>query len=204
MGYTTDFHGELDIAPVLTDEHRQYLQAFSRSRRMKRRSTICQKIIDAAADGQDMGQFQVSGGRWDAIPDTEKGENCLLQVAAGLPTGDEGEYFLGLGDGIIDSRDLSVIDYNTPPSTQPGLWCGWTVTDKGDALGWDGAEKFYGYVEWLRYIVEHFMNRWGYTLNGMIDWQGEDGDDRGTIYVKDNRVEAIDAEIHVGRPSWES
>lgn len=181
MGYSTDFSGGCDITPALSPEHVAYLQAFNRSRRVKRDPALCRAILR----------------------ESEAGAGCLLINGTDLPVENEGEYFIGLGT-LGQIQEFSIIDYNTPPSTQPGLWCGWTVTSDGTALIWDGSEKFYDYVEWLQYVIEHFMKRWGYTLNGMIDWHGEDSDDRGTIYVKDNRVEAIDAEIHVGRPSWES
>jgi hypothetical protein len=81
----------------------------------------------------------------------------------------------------------SIIDYNQQPSGQPGLWCQWNIV--GNRLKWDGAEKFYHYVEWLEYLIEHFFKRWGYTLNGEVLWEGEWREDMGKIIVKDNVVE---------------
>ena len=52
----------------------------------------------------------------------------------------------------------------------------------------DGNEKFYEYEEWLRYLIKHFFEPSGYILNGEIEFQGEDYDDFGIIYVKDNVV----------------
>ncbi len=39
-------------------------------------------------------------------------------------------------------------------------------------------------------------------LNGEITWEGEDRDDGGTIFVKDNQVEAVDDLIFNAGPSW--
>jgi hypothetical protein len=37
-------------------------------------------------------------------------------------------------------------------------------------------------------LINHFFNRWEVKLNGEIEWEGEDRDDRGMIVVKDNVV----------------
>lgn len=94
--------------------------------------------------------------------------------------GVEGEYFIG-------NEDDSVLDHNSPPSTQPGLWCQWIINNNGE-LEWDGNEKFYNYEEWLNYLIDEFFEPLGYELNGEIEWQGEEYDDLGTIHVEDNIV----------------
>jgi hypothetical protein len=40
------------------------------------------------------------------------------------------------------------------------------------------------------------------VLNGEVTWEGEDRDDSGTIFVKDNQVEAVDDLIFNAGPSW--
>lgn len=70
----------------------------------------------------------------------------------------------------------------------PGIWCQWVPTHDGVGIEWDGMEKFYGYVEWLEYIIEHFLGPKGYVLNGVVRYQGEDIEDVGRIEVKDNVV----------------
>lgn len=71
----------------------------------------------------------------------------------------------------------------------PGFWCNWDANEEGTALSWNGAEKFYDYVEWLQYLIDNFFNPWGIKLNGEIDWRGEEWDDQGTIKVTDSKVE---------------
>ena len=82
---------------------------------------------------------------------------------------------------------MPTIDYNAPPRGVPGLWCGWTVDDNGH-IAWDGVEKFYEYVSWLEFLIRTYIKPWGYTLNGTIDYQGEDDEDFGRIIVADNEV----------------
>jgi hypothetical protein len=94
---------------------------------------------------------------------------------------------------ISDSHKSSdILNYNEPASTQPGLWCQWTVLEK--SLFWDGSEKFHNYREWLEYLIENFFKRWDYTLNGLISFQGEYPDDRGYIKVHNNMVDIVEME----------
>ena len=103
--------------------------------------------------------------------------------------GIDGAYFVG-GDGYAgQDRDESIINYNSAGS-QPGLWCQWIINDRNE-LVWDEGEKFYNYVEWLRYLIKHFFEPLGYELNGTVDYEGEDPDDFGRIVVSDNFVKIV-------------
>ena len=88
---------------------------------------------------------------------------------------------------MLNSKEF-LLKNNQPPKGQPGLWCQWTVNDEGNALVWNEAEKFYEYIDWLKYLIAHFYKPWGYNLNGVITWEGEDRSDVGTIEVVDNVV----------------
>jgi hypothetical protein len=146
---------------ALKPEHAAYLTAFNESRRMKRDA----KIVEG-------------------FPDP-------VRLAAGLPVGKEGGYFVGGGGFMGQDRDASVLDGNKPPRGQPGLWCKWVPDKYGRAIVWDRWEKFYYYVEWLEYLIKHCLGPWGYVLNGEVRWRGEDRDDRGVIVITANAVEAI-------------
>lgn len=102
--------------------------------------------------------------------------------------GVEGEFYVDGGGEYGQDREPDIIDYNTPPSTQPGLWCQWRPTEDGMGIEWDGGEKFYHYAEWLTYIINNFLAPKGYVLNGQVSWQGEDSGDIGVLEVKDNKV----------------
>lgn len=159
MGYNTDFNGKFKLDRPLTPEHAAYIEAFNQSRRMKR---------DAK--------------RAEELPDP-------VRIAAGLPIGPEGAYFVGGGGFMGQENDRSVLDHNGPPSGQPGLWCQWTTDEYShDTIEWDCGEKFYEYEEWLVYIIEHFLQPWGYVLNGEVEWRGEDWNDTGFLVVEDNVV----------------
>jgi hypothetical protein len=84
--------------------------------------------------------------------------------------------------------DPTVIDYNEPPEGVPGLWCGWTPSEDGHALVWDGQEKFYNYVEWLDFLIQKVLVPRGYSVSGTMQWRGEDWNDTGRIIVLDNKI----------------
>lgn len=166
MGYTTEFEGGFELDKPLKLEHYNYLVVFNDIRHFRRDA---EKLKD--------------------MPDPKR-------EAVGLPLGQEGEFYVGSETSGFRGqvRDASTIDYNHPPATQPGLWCQWVPTDDGKTIEWDGGEKFYDYVEWLRYIIENFLKPWGYTLNGTVRWRGENFDDLGVISVISNQVKAENQE----------
>lgn len=166
MGYTTEFSGRFKFNKPLTPELDAYLLAFAQTRRMKRNANIAAKMPDPKRE------------------------------AAGLDLGGEdAPYFTG-GLGFYGQDiDKSVLDANEPPTGQPGLWCQWipATVDGADGnvasyLEWDGGEKFYDYVEWLEYLIKHFLAPNGYVLNGSVRYRGEDFDDYGTLTCKNNEV----------------
>jgi len=73
----------------------------------------------------------------------------------------------------------------------PAIWCQWVPTEDGKGIVWDGGEKFYNYVEWIKYLIADVLAPKGYVLNGDVDWRGEEWEDIGTISIKDNNVEEI-------------
>lgn len=168
MGYTTEFNGTLKFNKPVTDELKAYINAFSDTRRMQRNNEKIKELFP----------------NWK--------QRCFHGNL-----GQDGEYFVG-GTGMCgQDRDDSIMQYNYPARTQPGLWCQWAINDDGE-LEWDGAEKFYNYVEWLEYLIDNFFIPDNYVLNGDIEWQGEDSEDFGIIHVVDNVVKAV-----MGRKTYE-
>lgn len=102
--------------------------------------------------------------------------------------GVEGEFFVEETEDRGQNHTADIIDYNTPPKTQPGLWLQWAPNEDGGRLEWNGGEKFYEYVAWLEYLIEKIFKPRGYTLNGKVEWEGEESSDLGKIIVKDNEV----------------
>ena len=178
MGYTTEFNGGFDLTPAPTEEQVNYINTFSSTRRMKRNPEILMETYG--------GKYGLNGNY-----------------------GNDGEYFCKDDGDFGQTNDESVIDSNTPPGQltwkernsmgweeyekwtkenpcQPGLWCQWIIEE--GKLQWDEGEKFYKYVEWLEYMIEHFFGPWGIQLNGEVEWRGEDWNDTGTISIIDNQI----------------
>ena len=206
MGYTTDFSGSFVLDRQLTKKEKEYINTFSDTRRMKRDVKKLMEMYD---------------GKY-GYPFPELLSGKVLHNSAETIYGNEGEYFVSDDGNCGQTHDESILDYNAPPGQigydstqdftvrweentrkinegicQPGLWCQWVVNsyDEHDELTWDGGEKFYNYVPWLKYLIEHFFSKWGVKLNGEVEWVGEDPDDRGKIVVKDNVVEVYEGRI---------
>jgi len=132
-------------------------------------------------------------GKFNITPSLLPEDNTFLNNFAstrrvarnlGPEYGIEGEFCVEDGGWA----DNTVINYNRPPSTQPGLYCQWIPTEDGTALVWDGNEKFYNYVEWLRYLIDTILAPRGYILSGDCVWEGESSDDMGKISVDNNVI----------------
>lgn len=121
---------------------------------------------------------------------------------------EKGPLFVG-GTGFWgQGHDPDIYDYNKSPRDQPGLWCEWTVSERGDKLYWNGAEKFYRAEEWLIYIIdnllapssEHYVKghldedkrlhdfTHDHVLNGRIIARGEEETDVWGLLVENNNV----------------
>jgi hypothetical protein len=105
--------------------------------------------------------------------------------------GKDGEMYVYGGGEFGQDHEDSITDYNSPPESQPSLWCHWRPNEDGTAIEWDGGEKFYGYVEWIEWIIDRVIEPRGYILNGAVEWSGEDEEDVGVIRINDNRVNII-------------
>ena len=101
--------------------------------------------------------------------------------------GVDGEFVI---EGEWNRMDPSVINYNEPPCTQPGLWLQWIPTTDRKGLIWNGGEKFYKADEWIGYLVESILKPRGYVLEGVVNAQGESEDDQWHIQIENNKIES--------------
>ena len=195
MGYSTDFSGSFQLSRPVTVQEKNYLDKLAETRRMKRDVEKLHELYKG------------------------KHGNPFAKTREEI-YGNEGEYFVGAGGSFGQDSDASVIDYNEAPGAldrnlfrdfieyweksqqhkkdgkcQPGLWLQWVLNEDGTQLEWDGNEKFYGYVEWLKYLINHFFEPWGIKLNGEVEWTGEDRNDIGKIVVTNNVVEVKEGKI---------
>jgi hypothetical protein len=99
-------------------------------------------------------------------------------------------------DGIDPDR------YNRCAPGQPNLWCDWQVCWEGCCLAWNGTEKSYSMIQWLRYLIAHFLEpgaaaagnprfahfAFDHRLNGMVVGCRRDTKELFAVRVRDNRV----------------
>ena len=69
-------------------------------------------------------------------------------------------------------------------------YCQWVVkkdeNKKRTIITWDGEEKFYDPDKWILEIC-NLLNKYGYFLNGVVEWQAEDDiEDLKKIFVVNN------------------
>jgi hypothetical protein len=198
MGYSTDFGGSFQLSRPTTTVEKDFLDKLVETRRMKR---DVNKLME-----------MFKGEHGYPFAEDKTNPNQVY--------GYMGEYFVGGGGSMGQAQDDSIIDYNSPSGEigwkdykgdwalkqemedklnkdslkQPGLWLQWELSSDGTELSWDGNEKFYHYIEWLQYLIQHFFEKWGIKLNGEVQWQGEESNDFGKIIITDNFVEILDGE----------
>jgi len=120
---------------------------------------------------------------------------------------EQGPYYVDRG-GFAgqDDSDKLIKDYNKPPSGQPGLWCKWEPTDNGTYIRWNEMEKFYDSVEWMQYLIDHFIGASplakgelpfleGHELSGEIFAQGEDPGDTWKLVVANGIASMVNGHI---------
>ena len=124
------------------------------------------------------------------VPWTEYGEDGEFFY----PT-EEWPWWLYCGQ---DATDPSVVEMR-PPRSQPGDWLQWVAKPSEDddlkmAIEWDGNEKFYNYVEWMKYIIDRIITPRGGVANGTIKWRGDDCYDIGSIVLHEDNTVKVEYE----------
>lgn len=167
MGYTTDFWGSVSIDKPVDEDTFNLVTGICRTRRMKR-------------DPQKLAK---------RLKMTKK--EVLEKYGAECQFYFEEKDFENAGQ----AQRPEIVEFNRPPCDQPSLWCQWQLMEDRQTIEWDGGEKFYNYVEWMEYLVDKILEPQGYIVNGEINWQGEDSNDKGKLVVVNNEVEVRDALI---------
>jgi hypothetical protein len=192
MGYNTEFDGCLTFNKPLPKETADYIVRFSRIRHMTRNPKIIKKMDPNWKQhcwNGDLGP----NGIYYVVP-----ENTPVEFFEEDDPNKKSPYLRRMKavNGCIENTHGDMIDKSVtsdaPPKEVPGYWCQWTINDEGN-LAWDCGEKFYEYVPWLKFLIEHFFAPEGYVLDGDIIYDGEDCSDHGLIRVRENVVEVIAA-----------
>ncbi len=214
----TTFNGSFKLSRKVSIKEQEYINLFSKTKRMKRNVDKLFKLYD--------GKF--------GNPFAETSEDIY---------GNDGEYFVRDDGENGQFYDQSIIHYNLPPGQiyysnnkygnnkygtndgtneflytvkfieneelkknikcQPSLWCKWIISDDSNFLIWNNDNKFYFYsldisiIDWLTYLIKHFFEKWGITLNGRVDWQGVLDYDRGIIYIKNNNIKTYSSKNEI-------
>jgi len=92
---------------------------------------------------------------------------------------------------IEDPHPGVVVDYNSPPPGQPFVWCDWRLQD-GRSL-FISRRRNYRSIEWLQYLIHHFIAPCGCVVNGRMNWSGEEDGDSGSLFVENNVVRVVPA-----------
>ncbi|MEV0898622.1 hypothetical protein [Actinoplanes sp. NPDC049802] len=125
---------------------------------------------------------------------------------------ERGPYAVWVGEVTVDDS----YEPDRPPPELPGYHCKWVPTAAGEALTWNGEEKFYYADRWLAFLIgaflkpgavvrgelddpvpgrfypavfEHFT--FDHVLNGTVSAEGEEPDDLWRIEVRDNVVHVV-------------
>lgn len=78
-----------------------------------------------------------------------------------------------------------------------GTYLQWIPSNTLDAIVWDQEEKFYFYSESLEWICR-WLSSIGVSANGSFFFRGENYDDIGNIFVKDNIVTIKPISVDIG------
>jgi len=92
---------------------------------------------------------------------------------------------------ISEDRHDSIYNYGDVRRAYPSIWNQWVIERSyggNDLLVWDEGEKFYQYVGWLSYLIVNYFDQWEVELNGVVDFDGEDREDRGEIHIKNSEI----------------
>lgn len=97
----------------------------------------------------------------------------------------------------------TLCDYTAPnPSDAPEGECVWKASSDGRFIESLNEEKMYRWDDWLEYLLETVVAPEGIKANGRVIWQGENTDDSGTIFVKDNRMKLVSID-EMPEPDWD-
>lgn len=145
-------------------------------------------------------------GHIDITPHLNEGETAYLEAFRHARHFDRGgsPYDVPGNPLAPDHVGVPTEQYNALGVGKPQLYCQWAVCGSGCCLAFDGNEKFYQPVEWLRYLINQFLKpgatgskaghpqlaefTFDHHLSGMIVGCRRDTRELFAVTVTDNRV----------------
>jgi len=70
------------------------------------------------------------------------------------------------------------------------MYCQWIANEDGTEIEAEG-QIFYEFQKWIKFLIANFFTTHGYSLTGIVKWQGEEIGDIGIIAIKDNEVKIL-------------
>ena len=146
-------------------------------------------------------------GHIDVVPSLNEAErNYLHRFARSRRCyRPEGPYAVDPHNPHDDNSDAAVELYNTLATGQPSYWCDWEPCPEGCCISWNGLEKFYSALDWLEYLIDHFLRSNAHALasgdpqfsdftfdhqtNGLILGEQQDNRELFAIVVTDGSVD---------------
>ncbi len=163
MSYNLNFTGKFKLSKPLEKEQIEYIQAFSKTKKVLRDSDLCSKVYDP------------------------------LRLSVKLPIGQDGDFCVfGLNDSHKSyESDLTVVNSERPSLNHPSSWCSWTCSDDGKyIIIVQDYKNVYMFFQWLIYILNNilkfFDNRY---IIGTVSYRGSDRLDSGKIIAYKDRLE---------------
>ncbi len=172
MGYTTTFEGKVKISPPLNKEEIKFLKFFCGVAHIKRKHSEAYYFLQK--------------------------RNFLTEMISKIYI----QFWSFWGYELESGAQKEIIDDGSPPDGQPSKWCQFMPTDDGHYIVWDGLEKFYYSLEWMQYLIDHFIGDdpkakselpflQSHVLNGEMKAFGEDEEDRWILKVKNNKAYGV-------------
>jgi hypothetical protein len=145
-------------------------------------------------------------GHIDIEPSLNEAEVAYLTAFSGSRRclREDGPYGVPGNPAAEREEDLPTWQANMVADDQPGYWCDWVPCWEGCCLAFNGHEKFYSPVLWLRYLIKHFLKpgalasgsglgcfaefSFDHVLEGMVVACRRDNKELYSINVRGNRV----------------
>lgn len=108
--------------------------------------------------------------------------------------GIDGEFYYDPNDfkNYGQTKDETIENFFSPPSTQPSIWCQWIYSNEDNIIKWNQNTKLNNFTEWIIYIIEKILKPRNYKLTGSVKWVGSDSFDKGEININNNKVRIIE------------
>lgn len=171
MGYTIDYIGSFKLNKPLTEDHAKFLQDFAKTRHYHR-----------------SWKPEEENGKWFVDPEgslePDFNDKEYQNVLYAKPYDHEKRK-------VFELEKYGCIDLNEVNPGMPSFYCQWIPTEDCQGIEWDGNEKFYKAFDWLKFIIKHYLEPWGYILNGTVEIRYGSNEypfENGILEVRDNEV----------------